>query len=240
MRVWLGTSGYNYPEWKGRFYPGDLPASKMLPFYAARFPSVEINYTFYRMPTPRVLETWAAETPESFRLTLKASRRITHDRRLKDAQDLIAGFCETAATLGNRLGAVLFQTPPNLKCDLAALDGVLDAMPPRLTAAFEFRHDSWLNDAVYDRLRQRNVALCVADTGERTVPLVLTADYGYLRLRDEGYDLADIEAWADCVASHAGNWREVFVYFKHEDEGKGPEFAAAMSEALARRGITTG
>jgi uncharacterized protein YecE (DUF72 family) len=233
METWIGTSGYNYPEWKGSFYPPDLPAPKMLSFYAGRFRTVEINYTFYRMPNAKVLDGWMAETPPGFRFTLKAPRRITHDRRLKDVGDVVRGFCELASGLGDRLAAILFQLPPNLKCNLDVFDAFLDTLPPRLTAAFEFRHDSWHDQPVFDRLRARNLALCIADTGERTTPLVETADYGYFRLRDEGYGPADLERWAGELAARRDRWREAFVYFKHEEEGKGAEFAQALTGILA-------
>jgi uncharacterized protein YecE (DUF72 family) len=234
--IWVGTSGYNYPEWKGTFYPPTLAASKMLPYYAERFRTVEINYTFYRMPTAKTLAGWVAETPPGFRFTLKAPRRITHDRRLKDVGDTVRPFCELAATLGDRLAALLFQLPPNLKVDLAVFDAFLDVLPPKVTAAFEFRHPSWQCDEVYSRLRARNLALCIADTGDATTPLVETADYGYFRLRDEGYQPADLARWAAQIAERMTRWREAFVYFKHEDEGKGPEFAQGLLQSLAGMG----
>jgi uncharacterized protein YecE (DUF72 family) len=226
-----GTSGFNYPEWKGRFYPDTLPASDMLAYYAARFPTVEINYTFYRMPTERLLAGWSAQVPESFTFTLKAPRRITHDRRLKDVADPVTGFCRVAATLGSRLALLLFQLPPNLKCDLGLFDAFLDTLPPRVRAAFEFRHESWLSDAVYDRLAARQLALCVADSETRHTPMVATAGYGYVRLRDEGYAEADLAAWAARIATEP-RWQDVFVYFKHEEEGKGPEFARTFMKYL--------
>lgn len=235
MDIWVGTSGYNYPEWKGSFYPADLAAAKMLRYYAERFRTVEINYTFYRMPTAKVIAGWLQETSETFRFTLKAPKRITHDRRLRDAGETVRAFCDLAGTLGSRLAAILFQLPPSLKCDLGVFDAFLETLPPKLTAAFEFRHDSWHDEAVYDRLRARNLALCIADTGERTTPLVETADYGYFRLRDEGYGPADIERWASALAEREPRWREAFVYFKHEDEGKGPEFAQQLIDRLQER-----
>ena len=225
--VRTGTSGYNYPEWKGRFYPDTLPSAKMLSYYAARFPTVEINYTFYRMPTAKTVAGWAAEVPEPFTFSLKAPRRITHERRLKDCADPLAFFCEVASALGPRLGVLLFQLPPNLKRDLERLDTFLALLPPGVRAAFEFRHDSWLDEAVYDRLRARNLALCLADDGKRTTPTVATADYGYLRLRDEGYAPDDLDAWAARIGSLS--WQDAFVYFKHEDEARGPELAAAFA-----------
>jgi uncharacterized protein YecE (DUF72 family) len=232
--LWIGTSGYNYPEWKGTFYPETLAASKMLPFYAARFSTVEINYTFYRMPTEKLVSGWAAQVAPGFKFTLKAPKRITHEKKLKDCADLVRGFCDVAATLGDRLGTLLFQLPPFSKRDVATLDAFLDMLPPKAMAAFEFRHDSWHDEEVYARLRAHNVALCIADSSERHTPLVPTADYGYFRLRDEGYQQPDLERWAQTIAERAADWRETFIYFKHEDEGKGPDFAMRLIEALAK------
>src|SRR5207245_9874622 len=138
--LWVGTSGYNYPEWKGSFYPTDLPAAKMLPYYAARFPTVEINYTFYRRPTEKLVGGWAAQTPSPYKLTLKAPRRITHDNRLKNSADLVSGFCSVAGTLGDQLGALLFEVPPSLKQDLPTFDAFLEVLPPKVSCAFVFRH----------------------------------------------------------------------------------------------------
>ena len=157
--IWVGTSGYNYPEWKGSFYPDTMPAAKMLPYYAERFPTVEINYTFYRAPNEKILAGWSNATPERFKLTLKAPKRITHDARLKDCADRLQYFIDTAVTLGPKLGALLFQLPPNFKQDLAVLDAFLETVPSGTVAAFEFRHGSWLNDDVYRRLQARNLAL---------------------------------------------------------------------------------
>ena len=234
--IWVGTSGYNYPEWKGSFYPSDLPAAKILPYYAARFPTVEINYTFYRMPNEKLVGGWAAQTPSPYKLTLKASRRITHDNRLKNVGSLVSGFCQVAGTLGDKLGALLFQLPPNLKKDVAVFDAFLAELPPRVVAAFEFRHESWLDEEVYARLRARNLALCVADSERLSTPVVITADYGYFRLRDEGYTPEDIARWGDVMRERTSACRDVFVYFKHEEEGKGPEFARML---MARLGLTT-
>jgi uncharacterized protein YecE (DUF72 family) len=230
--IWTGTSGYNYPEWKGSFYPAELAAAKMLPYYAARFPTVEINYTFYRMPNEKIVSGWAAQTPSPFRLTLKAPRRITHDSRLKNCGELVKGFCEVARTLGDKLGALLFQLPPNLKKDLAVFDAFLDELPPNVRAAFEFRNVSWLDEEIYARLAARNLALCVADSEKLSTPVKVTADYAYFRLRDEGYTPDGIRRWADTIRGATASCREVFVYFKHEDEGKGPEFAKLLMEHL--------
>ena len=232
--ILVGTSGYNYPEWKGSFYPADLPTTKMLPFYASKFPTVEINYTFYRMPTPKLIAGWRAQVPPEFRFTLKAPKRITHDRRLRaaDVVDSVQAFITAASELGPQLAALLFQLPPNFKKDLPLLNEFLSLLPPKTTAAFEFRNASWLDDAVYDALRARNIALCIADSEARDTPLVTTADYAYLRLRDEGYGDAEIAQWTDTSRKLGGAARDVFVYFKHEESGKGPEFARLLMDRL--------
>ena len=233
--LWVGTSGYNYPEWKGTFYPPTLPSAKMLPFYAEHFQTVEINYTFYRAPNEKILQGWNEATPARFKLTLKAPRRITHDARLRDTGDRVRQFLETASVLGPKLGALLFQLPPNLKKDVALFDAFLDTFPPRVCAAFEFRHVSWLDDEIYERLRARNLALCVADSEKLSTPVVVTADYGYFRLRDEGYTPEDIDRWAGTIAGSTHGCSDVFVYFKHEESGKGPQFARLLIDALAKR-----
>ena len=232
MSIWVGTSGYNYPEWKGNFYPATIPAAKMLPYYAERFPTVEINYTFYRMPTEKIVAGWSQATPDGFALTLKAPRRITHDARLRDCADPVRQFLEIAATLGPKLGALLFQLPPNLKKDLALFDAFLDTFPPKVCAAFEFRHPSWFDDDVFSRLRARGLALCVADSEKLSAPVEITAPYAYFRLRDEGYTPEDIEKWAAVVKGLDGRCEDVFVYFKHEEAGKGPEFGKALLQAM--------
>lgn len=232
MNLWIGTSGYNYPEWKGSFYPSDLPAAKMLPYYAERFPTVEINYTFYRMPNEKLVTGWASQTPSPYKLTLKAPRRITHDSRLRNCGDLVRSFCTVAGTLGDKLGALLFQLPPNLKRDLDLFDAFLGELPPKAPAAFEFRNPSWFDDAVVDRLRTRGYALCVADSEKLSTPLTVTADYAYFRLRDEGYTPDDIATWADRIRAATTGCKDVYVYFKHEDEGRGPELAALLRRHL--------
>ena len=232
MTIWIGTSGYNYPEWRGSFYPEKFAAAKMLPYYAERFRTVEINYTFYRAPNEKILDGWNKATPERFRLTLKAPRRITHDRRLRDCADPVRQFLETAASLGPKLGALLFQLPPNLKKDLTLFDSFLQAFPPRVCAAFEFRHESWLDEEIYARLRARNLALCVADSERLSTPVVITADYAYFRLRDEGYTTDDIARWGDVIGEKTSGCKDVFVYFKHEESGKGPAFALELMRVL--------
>ena len=231
MKVWVGTSGYNYPEWKGSFYPEKLPAAKMLPYYAQAFTTVEINYTFYRMPNEKLLTGWAAATPDTFTFTLKAPRRITHDSKLQHVEDALQAFCRTARTLGPRLATLLFQLPPNFKKDGAVLRSFVDLLPEGTRAAFEFRHPSWFDTETFDTLRSRNVALCIADSEKLSSPVEMTADYAYFRLRDEGYQQPDIERWAETIRGLPAV-DEVFVYFKHEESGKGPEFAKILMQNL--------
>ena len=227
---WVGTSGYNYQEWKGPFYPEDLSDKRMLGFYAERFSSVEINYTFYRMPTVRILANWARETPDRFRFTLKAPRRITHDQRLRSVEDTLASFCEVAETLGSKLGPLLFQLPPYLKKDVELLEVFLHDLPPGLRPTVEFRHASWLADETYEVLKRFGVALCIADTDERTTPFEVTAPFGYLRLRRTEYDEKALHAWIERIDGVA--WDEVFVYFKHEERGTGPQYAQQFTSLV--------
>jgi uncharacterized protein YecE (DUF72 family) len=235
MKIHVGTSGYNYTEWRGTFYPEDLSSKAMFGFYSGIFGTVEINYTFYRMPTQKTTTAWLAQAPEGFTYALKAPQRITHVQRLKDAGENVRFFCEAARVLGIHLGPLLFQLPPTFRCDLARLAAFLETIPPEVRPAFEFRHDSWLNEDVFSALQARNAALCIADFGDKTTPMRPTARHGYFRLRDEGYQPDDIARWADRILEHKDAWDEVFVYFKHEDEGKGPEFARAFIDCLEKR-----
>ena len=230
---WVGTSGYAYPEWRGSFYPEKMPTAKMLPYYAERFPTVEINNPFYRMPNAKLLEGWNAQTPENFKLTLKAPQRITHQKRLRDCADEVKYFLEVAATLGPKLGAILFQTPPYLRMNLEVLDGFLEMLPAGLVAAFEFRHASWMDADVFTRLRAKGLALCVADSEKFSTPVEITAGYAYFRLRDEGYQPADIERWAQTMRDKTAHCSDVFVYFKHEEAGIGTEFAKQLIAQLS-------
>jgi uncharacterized protein YecE (DUF72 family) len=231
MQTRVGTSGYNYPEWRGSFYPEKFSTTKMLAYYAERFPTVEINYTFYRLPTEKLLAGWAEGTPEHFSFTLKAPRRITHDAKLQRCEDLLQAFCRTSRTLGHKLGVLLFQLPPNFKKDVDVLRAFLELLPEGTRAAFEFRHASWLEADVFDALRTRNIALCVADSEKMSTPVEVTADYAYFRLRDEGYQDADIARWAQSISGLQGV-TDAFVYFKHEEQGLGPEFARRLMQQL--------
>jgi uncharacterized protein YecE (DUF72 family) len=227
MRKRAGTSGWSYKEWKGFFYPEKLAAKDMLRYYSERFPTVEVNNTFYRMPNTATLESWASQVPEDFTFVLKASKRITHDKRLKEVEDSVEYLLRTAAALGTRLGPFLVQLPPNMKKDVPRLRDFLAIFPAR--AAFEFRHTSWHDDEVYAALHEKNAAWCVADTGEAgDPPFEATADWGYLRLRRVAYEEGDLKTWADRI--RGPGWKEVFVFFKHEEAGTGPKLAARFME----------
>lgn len=232
MRVRVGTSGYNYPEWKGSFYPEDMKPARMLPYYAERFSTVEINATFYRMPTAATVEGWANAVPERFTFVLKAPQRITHFARLKNVDDPVRFFCDTARLLRARLGPLLFQLPPSFKKDVSRLGDLLAELPADLRAAFEFRHPSWFDDEVYTRLRSRNAALCIADTEEGSTPAIATADWGYLRLRAVDYTDAQLAEWGATMRRIGGGWSDAFVFFKHEERGTGPALARRFEALL--------
>jgi uncharacterized protein YecE (DUF72 family) len=231
--IWIGTSGYNYLEWRGPFYPPTLPPAKMLPYYAARFSTVEINYTFYRLPSENTLRGWLAATPDRFKLTLKAPRRITHDAKLQNCRPLLDSFLALAGTLHDKLGVLLFQLPPTFKVALPVLDEFLGWLPAGVRAAFEFRHPSWHTSDVFEGLRAKNAALCIAESEKMATPLVTTADFGYYRLRDEGYTPEDLARWAARLRDQQPECGDIFVYFKHEEAGRGPEFARQLTDLLA-------
>ena len=233
MNLYVGTSGYSYTEWKGTFYPEDMPEKQMLRFYGERFGTVEINNTFYRMPKVSVLQSWAAEVPAAFKFVLKVPQRITHFQRLKDAADNVAYFLKTAATLKAQLGPLLFQLPPYLKKDTPRLRDFLPLIGKR-QSAFEFRHQSWFDDEVLALLREHRVALCIAEAeNDLKIPFASTSDWGYLRLRRPDYGETELKAWGKRVQEQA--WREAFVFFKHEEEGKGPQMARRFLELASER-----
>jgi uncharacterized protein YecE (DUF72 family) len=230
MHTFIGTSGFSYAPWRGSFYPEKWPAGRMLSYYAERLDTVEINNTFYRMPAADALVKWANETPAGFRFALKSPRRITHERKLADVTDSLLRLHEVAGALGDKLGPVLFQLPPFLKKDLPRLTAFVAELPAGMRAALEFRHASWFSSDVYEVLRARDVALCLAEAEDLATPVEATASWGYLRLRRQDYGDVELTAWAERVRAQA--WRECFVYFKHEDEGKGPKLAARFRELL--------
>jgi len=233
MKSWIGTSGFQYAEWKGNFYPEDMPAAKMLPFYAERLSTTEINYTFHRIPSAKTIDNWKQLTPANFRFSLKAPQKITHFAKLCDCADTVRYFYDVVSALEAKLGPVLFQLPPNFKKDTFVLGDFVNGLPGGMRAAFEFRHESWFDDEIFEILRARNVALCIADTEKLETPKVAPADYGYLRLRREDYTTADVQRWAEFVRQNESRWQNAFIYFKHEEAGIGPKLAKQMIEFLA-------
>jgi uncharacterized protein YecE (DUF72 family) len=229
MNLYVGTSGYSYKEWKGRFYPEDLPAKRMLEFYSQHFRAVEVNNTFHRMPSASVLEGWAAEVPSDFKFALKAPQRITHKERLKDSADSLSYLLKVASVLQERLGPILFQLAPFLKKETERLRDFLALLPGDCRAAFEFRHQSWFSEDVFCLLRDHGAALCIAEAdNDLKVPFVPTAPWGYLRLRRLEYTHAELQARAERVGDQ--DWSDAFVFFKHEDEARGPELAKRFLE----------
>ncbi len=228
MKLRVGTSGYSYKEWVGPFYPPKHPANQMLRFYGERFGTVEINNTFYRMPTAAMLEKWAGEVPDGFRFVLKAPRRITHDRKLAGVDDSLAFLIEASAALGEKRGPFLFQLPPVFQKDRSRLVDFLGRLG-HAPAALEFRHATWFDDEIYDALRARGVALCLAETDEGAPPpRVATAAFGYLRLRRVDYGDDELRGWLDWMSTQP--WDTAYVFFKHEDEGHAPRLAARLLE----------
>lgn len=228
MQLLVGTSGFSYKEWLGKFYPEKLPGDAMLRYYAERLATVEINNTFYRMPDEAMLARWASEVPPNFSFTLKAPRRITHVKRLKEVQADVAEFLRRAQMLGDKLGVILFQLPPFLKKDLPRLKDFLSLLPSGLRTAFEFRNESWQDAEVYDALRERKAMLCVTDTDEGDTPFVTTSDCGYLRLRRTHYEDTELRAWAEKIAALTLDL--VYVYFMHEDDALGTNWAQSLND----------
>jgi len=235
--IWIGTSGFQYPEWKGTFYPDKLATKKMLAYYGRYFPTTESNYTFRTIPSVKTLSNWSAETPENFRFTLKATQEITHFKKLRGCDDVMTRFWEAASTLNEKLGPVLFQLPPYFKKDLPVLNKFLASLPLGMKCAFEFRHESWFSEDVYAALHAKNAALCIADSEKLKTPVILTADHGYFRLRDEGYTEKDIARWAEVISGHGKQVKLTYVYFKHEESGIGPKFAAQLMDLLGAQAV---
>ncbi|MFQ5678715.1 MAG: DUF72 domain-containing protein [Gemmatimonadota bacterium] len=230
MKLRAGTSGYSYKEWRGSFYPEALPQREMLAHYSSRLPAVEINNTFYRLPRREVLERWADQVPDRFRFVLKASRRITHFKRLSGAEEETAYLLETiAAGLGGKAGGVLFQLPPTFEKDVDRLERFLAALPAAGRTAFEFRHPSWFDDELLRCLDRHGATLCVAETEEAPPPALFGAGgWGYVRLRKPAYSDAELRAWVGRIREQA--WEEAYVFFKHEEEATGPAAAARFLE----------
>ena len=226
----VGTSGYAYPAWRGSFYPAKLAAREMLAHYAGQFPTVEINHTFYRMPSERILRGWAAAVPPGFEFAVKLNQRITHQQRLRDAEEPLERFLSTVRVLSEsgQLGPILVQLPPSFRADLPTLDAFLRQVPPLFRCALEVRHRSWHTEETYALLRQHGVALCLAETDEEPAPGVVTAGFVYLRLRRDEYTVPDLAAWRDRCRAWVDAGLDVYAYLKHEDAARGPVYARAL------------
>ena len=233
MKLLAGTSGYSFKEWKGTFYPADLKQDGMLSFYATRFSTLEINNTFYRLPKESVLTEWASQVPDGFTFAIKASQKITHYTRLKaESESMVQFLLKNTATLGEKMGPILFQLPPNLKKDVPRLQNFLSYLPENRRYTFEFRHESWFDEDVFSVLRDRDIAMCVSESAELSCPVVCTATWGYLRLHKLDYTLDGLAEWAKRVT--AQNWKDVYVYFKHDEGvGSGPPAVEAFVASSA-------
>ncbi|HTZ51640.1 MAG TPA: DUF72 domain-containing protein [Spirochaetia bacterium] len=232
MQLRIGTSGYSYKEWKGSFYPEGLKAADMLAFYARNLGTVEINATFYRLPTRKLVEGWASQVPDGFRFVLKVSQKITHFKRLKGVEEETSFLVECASLMGDKLGALLVQIPPNFKRDDERLAAFLSLLPGGMKAALEVRNESWHSPEVYQLLEQRGVALVFSQTDEEPEPRVVrTAPWGYLRLRKMSYTPQELTEWSKRIADTG--WDEAFVFFKHEQIA--PDLAEKLTRAAASR-----
>jgi uncharacterized protein YecE (DUF72 family) len=231
MKLFVGTSGYSYKEWKGSFYPDDLSDKLFLQFYGSKLNSVEINNTFYRLPSESVVKSWGNQVPADFQFSIKASQKISHIKRIKDVADETEYLLRTIRTLGNRLGVVLVQLPPNMKKDIERLKAFFRLLSGDVRVAFEFRNTSWFDDETYAVLRENNSSMCIADFDEKLeVPFVTTADWGYLRLRREGYTPFDLKKWKKRI--HDQQWHTAFVFFKHENAEQSPPTLAMKFRSL--------
>jgi uncharacterized protein YecE (DUF72 family) len=233
MSIWVGTSGFSYKEWKGIFYPPEVRDTGFLSYYASRLNGVEIDSTFYRMPTASMLEAWAGATPASFRFAVKASQKITHRERLVVPSESLSYLVDLLPRLGERLGVVLYQLPPNFRCDLKRLEAFLAALPASPRSALEFRHVSWFCDDTFQMLEQRGVALCINDTEDFDSPVRLTAKHTYVRLRRESYSPEERSVWKKRLSGFADDGVDVFAFIKHQDNPEAPLIALDFADGLA-------
>ncbi len=238
VRIRIGTSGWSYPAWRGRFYPPEVTPRTMLAAYAARLDAVEVNATFYRMPRPDTIAAWRAQAPPGFAFALKAPRPLTHRRRLDGVGDAVAELYRTVTGLGEALGPVLYKLPPTMRADLPRLRDLLALLPRPGRAVFDLRHPSWRDGAVMQALADAGAALCITDGDDDTMPLLATARFGYLRLRRIDYDDDLLRAWAERI--RAQPWTEAFAFFKHEDEARGPAFALRLQALAGEEGLEAG
>ncbi len=235
-QLFVGTSGWAYPSWKPEFYPEKLAQKKFLSHYATQLNTVEVNFTFRQLVKESTIQNWLQETPAHFRFGIKAHQVITHIKRLKGTEDFVPRFLATIEPLAaaGKLGPVLFQLPPNLKADAALLKDFMALLPRTLPAAFEFRHESWFSDSTWEQLRSRGVALCVAETEERTTPDVVTGSFAYYRFRKPTYTGDERRAMVARANEHLADGRDVFAYFKHEETPEGALYAVELLRELAR------
>lgn len=226
-KLFVGTSGYAYKEWKGSFYPEKISDKEMLAFYAKQFSTVEINYSFYRMPVESALQKWAADVPEGFQFALKANQKITHIKRLRGCESTLKRFLEVASVLieGDHLGPILVQLPPNFKFDAPLLEGFLSLRPTAFSFAFEVRHASWYTEETYEILRRHQTALCLSETEKLEPPTLVTAPFAYVRLRLEDYTKKQLAAWRTRFDEWTSQGIDVYAYCKHEEAGKGAKYA---------------
>jgi uncharacterized protein YecE (DUF72 family) len=239
MKLHVGTSGYGYDEWKGKFYPEKISPKEMLCFYSERLKAVEINNTFYRMPKESVLASWAEQVPKDFVFAIKAPQVITHLKRLRNVGKETDHLFSTLSLLDRKLGPVLFQFPKSFHADRPALKDFIDLVPRKISCAFEFRSPSWLNVEILTLLRKRGCSLCTADTDENPADeIISTTPWGYLRLRRSDYTDADLSQWIERILSQ--EWEKAFVFFKHEDAAKGPEIAMRFRELADSRAKNKG
>jgi len=229
MKIFIGTSGYGYPEWKGKFYPAKIKPNEMLSFYAERLKTVEINNTFYHMPTQNLLTSWAKQVPADFVFAIKAPQVITHLKRLRNVGEETEYLFSVLSVLDRKLGPVLFQFPKSFHADRSALTKFLDLFPGKMSCAFEFRNHSWFDDEILALLREKECSLCLADTDENpAAEIISTAKWGYLRLRRSAYTDDDLSEWIERIFSQ--KWERSFVYFKHEGEATAPGMAKRFQE----------
>lgn len=235
-QLYVGTSGWAYPAWKPAFYPGKLAQKKFLNFYATKLNTVEVNFTFRQLVKETTVENWIAETPAHFQFAIKAHQVLTHIKRLKGTEEFLRRFLTTLEALerAQRLGPVLFQLPPNFKDDQLVLSEFLRVLPRSVRAAFEFRHASWFHEATWQTLRERNAALCVAESEERDTPDMVTADYAYYRFRKPSYTPEERKAMVARLREHLTAGRDVFTYFKHEETPEGALYAVDVLESCTR------
>jgi uncharacterized protein YecE (DUF72 family) len=235
MKIHVGTSGYGYKEWKGKFYPEKIPPKEMLRFYSGRLGAVEINNTFYHMPSEGVLKSWASQVPDDFVFALKSPQVITHLKRLRAVDEETGYLFRTLRVLGRKLGPVLLQFPKSFRADPKALKDFLALIPGNMSCAFEFRSASWLDAEILDLLGERGCSLCTADSDENPAnEIIPTAPWGYLRLRRSDYTNADLSQWMERIISQ--KWKRAFVFFKHEEDAIGPEMAIRFRELIGSKG----